>query len=443
MTKGVQETGSQLQREIGHILTSILHHLDDDEKFVQFFEAIPSFCIWGVVQRPELVLAGLDKEMAGAFHLFLRRTFLSNSISEAEKKRRIIICVKAADAAELSSAALTILRDVFIYGEDMVLRSVEIGRTLARGRGVGYPRLCSQGIIAGIIASVPERDDRWKTLAMEQLAGVSEEVLGDYLAHGDSVLLASFTHTTRWLFYTCLKDIQRMTYELNWILPYFSKFDIRNSLPELQHDFCDLWNQITREARDRESTAISYFILGQIQHLYIALHPGDYIADTLNDPFSYPFCNVSNHRSHTEITPWRFPTIAPLTSSIVPPPDATLENNIPCSVSDGSHTIKASYSNPPADVESHPCPTTTFDLIDTPVISSNPPASTSVPQLAFAVPLQFSVGLGVSPPSTLDSSDTPPASRIEQETPDPGLVPSTSATTLSLTTPRQLPSECS
>jgi hypothetical protein len=74
-----------------------------------------------------------------------------------------------------------------------VLPSIELGHTLmtsSGGSGNGDTGLCAQGIIAGMIASVPERDDRWIVLAKDQL-GVSEGVLHDYLAHGDAVLLAS------------------------------------------------------------------------------------------------------------------------------------------------------------------------------------------------------------------------------------------------------------
>ena len=216
----------------------------------------------------------------------------------------------------------------------MILRSVEIGRSL---RGTGSedrdPGLCSQGIIAGIIASVQERDDRWFGLTMDQL-GVSDSVLRDYVAHGDSVLLANWIPATRPLFRLCLEDIPNMAYHLRFVLPRISGFDIQNSLPGLQHDFCALWNEITRKARKRRSDHISYFILRPIRHLYIALHQGTDAAptafsastgnydDILYEPSSYPLCNLPDHASHSH-------SETSETTRTYALPDTVLNTNIP------------------------------------------------------------------------------------------------------------------
>ncbi|KAH9971383.1 hypothetical protein BGW80DRAFT_1322144, partial [Lactifluus volemus] len=93
------------------------------------------------------------------------------------------------------------------------------------------------------------------------------------------------------------------------MVPTISKFDIRNTLPELQHDFCGLWNEITQEAHNRESNSISLFILKPIRQLYVALHQGtgaaptafdvstDVMAPLLWQPSSYPLCNIAGHHS--------------------------------------------------------------------------------------------------------------------------------------------------
>jgi hypothetical protein len=134
--------------------------------------------------------------------------------------------------------------------------------------------------MGGVIATVSEKDDHWKALAKDQL-DVSEEVFRDYLANGDSVLLANLIHITRPLFRLCLKDISQMADDLTKVLSRVSEFDIENTLPGLQHDFCDLWNEITREAHDRGAYDISYFILEPML------------------PSSYPSCNIPGHRCET------------------------------------------------------------------------------------------------------------------------------------------------
>ncbi|KAH9970877.1 hypothetical protein BGW80DRAFT_528950 [Lactifluus volemus] len=90
-----------------------------------------------------------------------------------------------------------------------------------------------------------------------------------------------------------------------------SKFDIQNTLPGLRHDFCALWNEITREAHDDQSSILSCRILWPIRHVYISLHQGidsaltAFDADTVHrrifsEPPSYPLCKIPDH--HPTIT---------------------------------------------------------------------------------------------------------------------------------------------
>jgi Family of unknown function (DUF6535) len=305
MRKTVQETGSQLGLWIARrILTWTIHSIHEDTDIEQFFETIPGlYSSPAVGASTQPVFAELHKTLEDAVTGFLHRTLTSNSVIEV-KTRRVISCAKAVDIIGLSDVTATsILEDVFEYGPD-VLRSVEIGQSLRSG-GNG---LCAPGIIAGFIANAPERerDYRWIALVKGQL-DVSEEKLRNYLTHGDSVLLANLTHITRLLFRACLKDIKGMTSCLYYILPLISKFDIRHTLPELQHDFCDLWNEITREAQTDRTFCIALRTLKHIRHLYIALHQGTDAAPSAFDTStngddivllsgsSYPLCNIPAH----------------------------------------------------------------------------------------------------------------------------------------------------
>jgi Family of unknown function (DUF6535) len=316
MTKAIQDTGSILTVEItSRILTWTIDALDEDKDLEQFFEAIPGFCASDLVLGCglDLSFAKVDETLAGALYGFMSRTLTSSLVLEADKIRRVIICVKAVDTAHLTHATMYVLGRIFDEGET-VLRSDDIVRSL-RSSDDGDRGLCSQGIIADVIASMPERDDRWIALAMDQL-GESEEVLRYYLANGDSVLLANLIHITRPLFRLCLKDVGKMSYVLFCLLPRISKFDIRNTLPRLQHHFCDLWNEISREAHSRGFPLVFYHILSPIQHLYNALHEGTNAAPTGDldptEPSSYQLCNIPGHHSDTVIgdrtSPHHLPT---------------------------------------------------------------------------------------------------------------------------------------
>ena len=157
---------------------------------------------------------------------------------------------------------------------------------------------------------------------MDQLK-ISEDVLEDYLAHGDSVLLANWIHITRQSF--------RRPAALRAVQPIISKFDIRNTLPGLLHDFCALWNKLPRRAHSFGSYFVTNAVLRPNRHHFIALHqgidgvPAAFDASTndsdpiLRQPSSYPLCNVPGHHSGgaTDET-----TDSLIHSSPVHPPDA-------------------------------------------------------------------------------------------------------------------------
>ncbi|KAH9970218.1 hypothetical protein BGW80DRAFT_1254096 [Lactifluus volemus] len=427
MTKAVQGTGSKLSVEINNrILTWIIHALDEDKELEQFFEAIPGFCASDVVLSLglNLIFAKVDETLAASLFGFMGRTLTSSLVSEADKKRRVITCMKAVDTAHLGYATMYVLGRIFLNDVGL-LRSVELGRSL-RSRGDGDPGLCSQGIIAGVIASVPERDDRWIALVMDQL-GVSEEVLRNYLANGDSVLLANLIHITRPLFRLCLKDVEKMSYVLLYLLSCISKVDIRNTLPTLQHDFCALWNEIVREAHIRGSFIISSHILMPIQHLYIALHPGTDVITTDFDPFepsSYQLCNISAHGSNSAIGEITDPNlIIPSTEHVLSPspslsPDhrriSFAEQTSLHDLPDGTPSVESSRNTPLINVESSNVVTTSLDLItqgptDTATMTSSPTSDSQSSPHAPGLST-FTLHTSFAPPS---SGSTNPHNNVD------------------------------
>jgi hypothetical protein len=93
---------------------------------------------------------------------------------------------------------------------------------------------------------------------------MSDDLLRHCLTHGDSVLLANLINITRLTFRSHIP---------NWFHALPSKFDVLNTFPSLQHDFCALWNEIVLEAQNSNApTAI--LILEYIRPVYVALHSG-------------------------------------------------------------------------------------------------------------------------------------------------------------------------
>ncbi|KAI0290077.1 hypothetical protein B0F90DRAFT_667061 [Multifurca ochricompacta] len=78
-----------------------------------------------------------------------------------------------------------------------------------------------------------------------QSIGYLEILSENYLAHGDSLHLANLIQVTRDIFDFYLEE-RRLDVLTDLSVRAVSRFNIRNTLPELQHEFCDLWNQIHR-----------------------------------------------------------------------------------------------------------------------------------------------------------------------------------------------------
>ena len=298
----IQEKGS---RSDGEVLKRTLDLSRSDDDLEEFLEAIPGFCASEIVHNPQrsLNVLGLPR-LAEALIGFWNRTLSSNRVPESIKVRRMMVCVKVIEAADLSVAVPHILR---LFSGDLseVPRLFKIGRLLRPLRN-GNAAPLARGIIASIVSNA-ERNDRWSMLTMDEL-GISEDVLRDYLAHGDSVLLANLIHVTRHFFHSLLQHDPDLTRNSSSILPSISNFNILNTLPELQHDFCALWNEVVQQARNSPDDSPFMDILINLRHFYIDLHGTDialrhFFASTTNhddlfhQPASYPFCMVPDHHS--------------------------------------------------------------------------------------------------------------------------------------------------
>jgi hypothetical protein len=306
-----EEARSMRVSEIdGYILDWTANALDEGDALEKFIETIAGFYTSDIVKDiPQWAKSSIKDRLSG----FLDRTFESNSVSGWDKTRRLALCYDAAD--ELRSHRLECMFEDLIYENWSGADSSETANFLRywgkSNKGRFTPIV--QGIIPVIVACVWDRDDRWATLARDHL-GVQEGVFRNYLTQGDSVLLANliqFTrHADRSDNFTCV------------VVKRLSEFDIDNTLPELQHDFCAMWNQVVQEAQSGGAYSWPVHILNTIRHHYIALHRGTVAAPTAFpegthpvdpvfwQPSSYPLCNLPGHRSNNvqdlpvaEVTP--------------------------------------------------------------------------------------------------------------------------------------------
>jgi hypothetical protein len=290
----VQKSSTKMD---GFVLKWTFNAISEVNELDQFFEHIEGFFNspnQNVIKDPRRSLTELGSlKFSWAMEACLNRTWSSNSVvPETDKIQRFITCVNVADATNHDRDFRSVFKT--FSQNNNVLRSVEVGCSLRRrdGRSRMKPGVYAQIIVADIITNVQQRDDHWIALAADQL-GKSEDDIRRYVTNGyDSVLLANLIHITRQILSHSGVG-EEASFVLKWnILPALSQFDIGSTLPELQHDFCALWNQLVAKALRARSQSVPSILI-PIRHLYVSLHgPPDFPA---TDPSTYPLCNNPAH----------------------------------------------------------------------------------------------------------------------------------------------------
>jgi hypothetical protein len=315
MVKTAEDTALKISSEIdARALMWTLNSLDEDHELERFFAGIPGFCNSKVVSNPLLVFIEPNKwTLSEALIGLMHRTLTSGLVGESVRRCRALICTKAAHSASLPIQPTT-CEQVINGWLDGLLNFVEFGQFLRRDDhndpSMAYYSNCMVSII---IARVKERDDLWFELAMGHL-GVSAPVLRDYLAHGDSALLANYNHILRDIVRVHFEHFQSGDAASRWkALESVSQFDIQDTLPSLQHDFCELWNEIVHMAGttpDHRIRSILIVLLKNVRCAYTSFHEGTdsaptaFSASTADDEHvlfllsSYPLCNTPGHRPH-------------------------------------------------------------------------------------------------------------------------------------------------
>jgi hypothetical protein len=312
MQKTAEETSLILPSGIGaRAFMWTFDSLDEDHELERFFSGLPGFRNSKIVDDPLPGLTSEQKKLSTALVGLFDRAVLSDLVPEPVKHRRAIICVKSLDPAEVPYASRQIVNRILFNDQCRGLQTAEFGNAVRGWENQGTA-LVARAIVTGIVARAQRRDDAWFVLASSEL-GIPESVLRDYATHGDNLSLAILIHVTRQQFIHYKK--RSWSKDEFWlVLAAASKFNVQDTTPELQHEFCDLWNQIALKVLNDNNQWMAWYILGPIRNIYFALHqdtdsaPTRFSASTtdydpiLKEPSSYPLCNVPNHH-HPHSTP--------------------------------------------------------------------------------------------------------------------------------------------
>jgi len=408
--KAAEETASERSSEIDvQILDWTISALGDDDSLKSFFEAIPGFVNSKFVNHlvwdfPMELLQKFRDASSG----FLGRTWSSNSVDDSEKLRRFETIMNAISLIPRSDNSLSSIFYLILFKHwDGVPHKVEMGHSLARWctSSDDFVAQPARAISARILGSARERDDSWVTLASRAFSLPERDLWDNIALGGDSVLLAIFIHVTRQYLHSY------SSYNLD--LEEFSKLDMRNSHPRVQHDFCTLWNEIVQEARNRGSHTAPVYVLRRIRHLYIASHQGTDAAPTafsastdqfdliLHDILSYPFCNLASHGHRPDSIKFRQ---VPL-----PTPPLNLPHALSPSPTDASSTVpqQAMQSNIIAGLPAPSNPTTTSEIGDTSQgLNTTPPTRTNTVHSNSRPPGASPTAVVVATPQDVTSAAT-------------------------------------
>ena len=406
-----------------------LDRLDEDHELERFFSSLPDFRNSKVVHDPLRHLTEEEKEkISETLFRFLIFTLSSNLLPAAIKSQRAIICAKALDLAQFSPLNHNIFREIMMSGGTRRMRNIDIG-PIMESSPTDQPVFVKE-IATWILARPPQRDDSWFRQVAPNALGVSETVLRDYAANGDSLSLVVLIHVTR----------QQFTYFRypSWPISLVAdmllgdcKFNVRNTLPELQHEFCTLWNEIVLIAQENDDWTMAEWILKPIRNIYVALHHDtnsaptqfsvstDIWDDILSLPSSYPVCKVADHvhvnsplTSSARTIPHDPTAIPPslaspdILPSSTPVPLHVIESPTDVLLLDDTHPAQATIEGPRNLVLSADLPTANvmqdFDTSDATAPLPAPETSTAAPLFSSppsAVSLQHNTDQ-LTPPNT-------------------------------------------
>ena len=359
MQKTAEETALNSSSDIdARALMWTFDSLDEDHELERFFSGFPGLRSSKLVDNP-LPSLSWDQtvKIQEALTGLLGRTFSSDLLLPPVKNRRALICAKAVYPGQILNAFVVLDRilSAYQYRGPVATGIVNILRGWANDVDALHV-LEAQAVISMTVARVQSRDDAWYILASSAL-GVTEAALRSYSAHGDSLSLSILIHVVR-LGFTHFGKIWQHSFST--VLKVASEFDVQDTSPELQHEFCALWNQIVRHVQNNDDRFMASLILGMIRDVYLALHQDTDCApttfspstgdedDILREPSSYPLCNIPAHQLdstphiHDISTSTAFvPVVLPDEDNtlLVPPPFASpdplpLSSTVPLRVGD-------------------------------------------------------------------------------------------------------------
>ncbi|KAF8258409.1 hypothetical protein EI94DRAFT_1138420 [Lactarius quietus] len=304
--------------------------LDEDDELEHFFSGLPGFHNSKVLSQPLRNLNNDQKlKLSTAMIGLLDRTFSSDFLTTQVKRYRADMCAKAIELVDTPKAFPEILRRLASEDGYGPLKSTETVHFVRRWDIHKHEdETLVQAMLSVVVARVQRHDDSWFILASKAL-GITEAVLREHAAHGDSLSLSLLIHITR-QHSIHLQNPSWPSPAISIVLGVALTLNAQNTSPKLQHEFCALWNQIVRKAQNDNDGTIAILILKPIRKIYITLHQGTdsapkkFSASTPDEDYilmqesAYPVCSVAGH-IHDDTASATFPLTIHHDNTVLPP----------------------------------------------------------------------------------------------------------------------------
>ncbi|KAH9038194.1 hypothetical protein EDB85DRAFT_526502 [Lactarius pseudohatsudake] len=259
------------------VVSRVFDSLDGHEDLEQFLSAIPGFYNSSEVKKDVSVLERLnDKILAPAITSFMDRSLSSNLLTKPKKQQRITICLQAMNADPLLlqctfSRSLQSLNSDIFECIDFVRLALEY---LHRDDSDPWVKDYAQCIVAVAINRVHLDDGAWIDIAWRYLGPDHAK----YRWEGHNLRLCNLMYLTQQLKGSQLENSDQFEQGGIWrnVLAEALKFEIMNTVDDLQNEFCRLLNELDSMALGRSQITRSNarLVLSSICTTFVPLREG-------------------------------------------------------------------------------------------------------------------------------------------------------------------------
>ena len=314
------DAAEQCALELGSIidiipLFSTFSKLEEDSDIEQFFEGLSPLCESETGKKLEVKERFIDREpykkwLSHALIGLIDRTVSSNLIKGIVKHRRMEIFTEVIKSTSLLDPSLVFDRVLFGHWHPF-LEYIEFGLMIKnrhyKDRVTSFYAQCVASLT---VSTVRNRDKRWMQVAAIDAQPFSRPL--HYNEDRHNILLANAIHVVRSSVQTYSGSEEskwdQILYASRKTLRAVCELHIQSTSPELQHEFCDLWNKLVTMAQTDQlphHRSVSLKMLRNIRKLYLALHDTlrtafdttDEWEQVMDNPGFYPKCTEDRHCS--------------------------------------------------------------------------------------------------------------------------------------------------